>query len=129
MLLLLRIIRYVKGIGHSRGYGIQSPFAYNFIKALRENKASGNKTESLINHITATYGERVIIADATEAIHMHVNGNTVLVVKGIYQTKQTYNYWHDLCESKRVTASFDLYYLGVAFFEQGLSKKNYIVNC
>ena len=123
-------IRYIKAIGHSRGFGIQSPFAYNFIKDLRSVKKSKTKSESIINHIKRKYGERVIIADASAAMTEagRANEQTILVVKGIYKNKQSHRVWQTLCKEKKATVTFDLYHLGIIFFEQGLSKKNYIAN-
>lgn len=138
-MILRRIIRWINGIGHLQGFGVQSPFAYGFVSMLHKERHSLNKkdkTESIVRLIIKTYeasGKNIQVMDITDydttgqALNA-LSPNTLLVLKNPYRNKSTYFRWKEIIADRRVTISFDLYHVGVVSINKGLSKHNYIVN-
>lgn len=130
-MLWLRIKRRLKGIGHSRGFGVQSPFAYNFVTTLRKDiMHSHDKKASTLQWFERNYGDNLVVAKANIALQKveEMTDSTVLLVDGIYDSLENYQCWKSLCADNRLTATFDILYFGVAFAVKGLYKKDYIIN-
>ena len=62
-----------------------------------------------------------------EALRNVVNTNSFLGVDNIYRNAETRAFWQQIVADERVSFSFDLYYLGIAFFDKR-PKQNYIIN-
>lgn len=58
----------------------------------------------------------------------HVNGRSCIIVGNIYQSKEKKEWWKQLTEDDRVRLTFDLYDIGLVFFDEKRIKQNYIVN-
>lgn len=138
-MILRRIIRWINGIGHLQGFGVQSPFAYGFVSMLHKERHSLNKkdkTEGIVRLIIKTYeasGKNIQVMDITD---FDTTGQTLdalqteelLILKNPYRNKSTYFRWKEIMADSRVTVSFDLYHVGVISVNKGLCIHNYIVN-
>ena len=118
-------LRYLKGIGHSRGFGIQSPFAYDFVMTLRNGKKQGLGT---IECIKSMYDDKLLTADILDKEAYQTQADAVLALENIYRDRQSLMQWRKVCGIKEATATFDLGKIGIVFFTKGLQKRNYIVN-
>ncbi len=49
------------------------------------------------------------------------------MVDNIKQTAEAKAFWQEIVDDERVSFSFDLYYIGIAFFDKR-PKQNYIIN-
>jgi len=49
----------------------------------------------------------------------------ILIVEGIYKNESTYKFWKRIEADVRVRVTFDLYYLGIVFFDTSLYKRSY----
>ena len=54
-----------------------------------------------------------------------VKGDTVMVISGIYSSKKNREEWKKVCAHPVVTVTFDLYSLGIVFFNPKLHRKTY----
>ena len=58
----------------------------------------------------------------------HMESSGMLVVLYIHQSRKAYDYWKFLISDKRCFVSFDLYDIGVIFFDSKMYKRNYCCN-
>ena len=126
-------IRYIKGIGHGRGFGVQSPFAYEFARMLRHGKRrQGNLTveETIIKKITDYFYDDVIVMSIADAENYPWDKaeKDVIIVRGIYDNEDSLDRWKRICISPTVRMTFDLRHVGVVVNRRGLYKKDYIIN-
>ena len=126
-------IRYLKGIGHGKGFGVQSPFAYEFVRMLRYGKRRmDNLTveETIIKKITDYFYDDVIVMSVsdTERYHWDKSEKDVIIVTGIYDDDDSLDRWKRICISPTVRMTFDLRYVGVVVNRRGLYKNDYIIN-
>lgn len=63
-----------------------------------------------------------------ESVMACADSRTVLVVEDICTNDMARRMWRRVVESEAVSVSYDLYYLGVAFFDTKRHKTNYKVN-
>lgn len=54
--------------------------------------------------------------------------HSIMVVEGIKRNRQARRIWRQVRDDERVGVTFDLYNVGVAFFDKRRYKQNYIVN-
>lgn len=199
MNLLKRYIIWLRRMPHSRGFGVQSPSAYRFIRyvvsehypyyAYAELRNRHKAVDWLVrkrmelyfriaNFRQSTeflyYGGEDIVADdcdmvgllksyvgggcrktvvATTALGMlptvidtmlispvgqceeilgealrRCDSSSMLLVEDIATNPVARRMWHRLVGDSRVSVTFDMYYVGVAFFDTDRFKTNYIVN-
>lgn len=181
---------WLRRIGHCRGFGIQSPGAYSFVRyvvnehypyyayeRLRKDLPGhwldhkmgrlllrlanywqprcvvGLDDDLLWQYVHAgckrtlradvmspgregqgagsghTDGRRIVFGDAGKGLHGDLSdGQTMLVVRDIGTKKPARRLWQQILSDERATATFDLYWCGIAFFDSGRTKQNYIVN-
>ena len=138
-MLIRRLIRKIKGIGHRWGFGVQSPFAYQFTKMLfskPRRRYSRNTSKNIITRIqqwqeSNHYNTVVTDIDERSKIENSIDNmddDTLLIIRGIYRDKSSYRYWKELLLREKIRISFDIYYVGVISIRHGLSKHNYIIN-
>ena len=53
---------------------------------------------------------------------------SMLVIYGIGYSKENINLWHNIIEHPSSGISFDLYHVGILFFDQSKNKQDYLVN-
>lgn len=59
---------------------------------------------------------------------LSVSERSCIIVGNIYQSKEKKEWWKQLKEDERVRLTFDLYDIGLVFFDKKRIKQNYIVN-
>ncbi len=189
MNMLKRYIVWLRRMSHSRGFGVQSPSAYRFIRyvlcehypyygyaELRREYPSlpwlvrkrmelyfrianyrqanclisnGDDTPLLMSYVgrgcrrTRIVAEmerkegrveiaRVCPKEGSEALLDrlldYTDSNSIIVIEDIAEDKTAQRMWQRLLDSKKVSVSYDLYWVGVAFFDIERYKTNYIVN-
>ncbi len=188
-----RYLHWLRRIKYCRGFGVQSPSAYRFIRyvinehypyyAYDELRKELPRLDSLTrkrmelyfrvanfrqaslwldfcerNDVIATYvgrgchatqvrritDLRQITADdrievlricptagseaVLEAALQQADDRTLFVIEDIGYNDTAKRMWHTLLESDITSVSYDLYYLGIAFFDRKRYKANYVVN-
>ena len=69
--------------------------------------------------------EMILLARADEKAMTHLDEGTMLVLKNLRKEK---DFWKRIKEDNRVTVTFDLYDVGVAFAKKRLNKQHYKIN-
>lgn len=188
-----RYLHWLRRIKYCRGFGVQSPSAYRFIRyvinehypyyAYDELRKELPRLDSLTrkrmelyfrvanfrqaslwldfcerNDVIATYVGRgchvtlvrritdlqQITADARievlricptagseavlEAALQQTDDHTLFIIEDIGYNDTAKRMWQKLLESDLTSVSYDLYYLGIAFFDRKRYKANYVVN-
>lgn len=188
-----RYLHWLRRIKYCRGFGVQSPSAYRFIRyvinehypyyAYDELRKELPRLDSLTrkrmelyfrvanfrqaslwldfcerNDVIATYVGRgchatqvrritdlqQIIADdrievlricpsagceaLLEAALQKTDDHTLFIIEDIGYNDTAKRMWQKLLESDITSVSYDLYYLGIAFFDRKRYKANYVVN-
>lgn len=188
-----RYLHWLRRIKYCRGFGVQSPSAYRFIRyvinehypyyAYDELRKEMPRLDSLTrkrmelyfrvanfrqaslwldfcerNDVIATYVAqgchatqvrritdlRQITADdrievlricptagseaVLEAALQKTDDHTLFIIEDIGYNDTAKRLWQTLLESDITSVSYDLYYLGIAFFDRKRYKNNYIVN-
>ena len=154
---------------HSRGFGIQSPWAYSFVRYVvnehwpyyayeqLNDETQGPIAKKLLqlylrlanfrqkdswtivtadrNHSWEAAVRRYLLAGCREAdcrIAEPVAAETLtsgmVVVEGIGWKRRQRSLWQQLIADNHASVSFDLYYCGIVFFDQQLTKRQYVVN-
>lgn len=188
-----RYLHWLRRIKYCRGFGVQSPSAYRFIRyvinehypyyAYDELRKELTRLDSLTrkrmelyfrvanfrqaslwldfcecNDVIATYvgrgchatqvrritDLRQITADdrievlricptagseaVLEAALQQADDHTLFIIEDIGYNDTAKRMWQKLLESDITSVSYDLYYLGIAFFDRKRYKANYVVN-
>lgn len=146
MLLFTNPYIWLRRIRHRKGYGVHSPFAFDFIKqVLEEHDAYYAYSEMdsrlkwwqhfryrrhqhllfrLRNFWTADKGE-ILVESAGDAEQVQMHEGLMLVLTDIHRYRGE---WKQVRRSPQVTVTFDLYDIGIAFCLARLNKQDYIVN-
>lgn len=189
MNIIKRYFVWLCRMSHSRGFGVQSPSAYRFIRyVLCEHYPYYAYDELRLKHVSLSWLERkrmelyfrmanfrqadvwidngkdselleeyarqgcrktrvargignsqgvvqiarVCPVDGCEGLLEellnHTDRNSIIAVEDISESHVAQRLWRRLVNSSQVSVSYDLYYLGVAFFDTERFKNNYIVN-
>lgn len=75
-------------------------------------------------HIAHTNAYEEVFEKALE----HVGRKSLFVIEGIHDNKNKFSWWERIVEDKRTGITFDLYELGLIFFDLDKNKQHYIVN-
>lgn len=67
-------------------------------------------------------------AQVLEKIFPHVGEKTLCVIEGIHDNNAKRKWWMQVVADKRTGITFDLYDLGLVFFDHGMNKQHYVVN-
>ncbi len=62
-----------------------------------------------------------------ERLRTSVNAQSFVIVDDIKRNAETRAFWQQIVDDERVSFSFDLYHIGIAFFDKR-PKQNYIIN-
>ena len=87
-----------------------------------QQPVSGDKIEVL--RICPIAGCESLLAAALK----QADDRTLFVIEDIGYNDTAKRMWHTLLESDITSVSYDLYYLGIAFFDRKCYKANYVVN-
>lgn len=66
--------------------------------------------------------------DIFEKVSSKITEKSLLIIEGIHQTKEKKGYWKKLIKDSRCGITFDLYDMGLIFFDLSKNKQHYIVN-
>lgn len=66
---------------------------------------------------------RIYINEAMQ----HIHSDTIFFIEGIRANKEMRLLWEELCSQEKVAVTFDLYSVGIVFFNKRLYKQNYVV--
>ena len=70
----------------------------------------------------------VLVEDVFRICLVRVTQQSVFVIRGIHYSKAMKNLWERLKTDDRVGITFDLYDVGILFFDKTKIKQHYIVN-
>ena len=62
-----------------------------------------------------------------ERLRTSINAESFVIVDDIKRNAETRAFWQQIVDDERVSFSFDLYHIGIAFFDKR-PKQNYIIN-
>lgn len=114
----------------SRGFGIQSPFAYGFVTGVVRDKSKHTSYEKLSLESCHSPGERRLqkfYCRLLEFLNEDYSVDALYVIEGIHASRDSYKTWCDIVKSDKVGVSFDLFDCGVLFFDKKMDKRNYKV--
>ena len=146
-----RIIDYFSRIGKSRGFGIQSPWAYSFVTDVimerlpyyayeridKEYRTTRErKHEKLMLRIrNFCHKGEVIIFDISNAsyadivaVTLRIKEHDALVVENIYASDEVYKKWLLLRDTEAIGITFDLYSMAICFSRDSKYKQHYKLN-
>ncbi|MGL5273104.1 MAG: hypothetical protein ACRC8J_06435 [Phocaeicola sp.] len=66
--------------------------------------------------------------EAFELALPYVTTNSLFIVGGIHDSKEKRRWWREIQKDKRVGITFDLYDVGLVFFDMGRHKQHYVIN-
>lgn len=138
---------WLKRLPHRKGYGVHSPFAYNFLRDVVyershyyayediERHLEGNwwqrlcqrKRERLLFRLRNWCGERPFIhaAQWSPEVGKRLSPDAMLVLDNLQDNLTA---WEMIKKDARTRVTFDLYDMGIALFTPTLNKQDYIVN-
>lgn len=94
-------------------------------KALREACQYGSRGVTMLPRGTSGVADMVFVEGRDEEALAHVGEGTMLVLKDKDKCRK---FWKRIKEDDRVTVTFDLYDVGIAFARKDLNRQHYIVN-
>lgn len=63
-----------------------------------------------------------------EEMLLHTTERTLVVIEGIHDTRAKREWWHRVVADERTGITFDLYEVGLVFFDHTKNKQHYVVN-
>ncbi|MBO7602331.1 MAG: hypothetical protein J6S94_04795 [Bacteroidaceae bacterium] len=143
---------WLKRFRHRKGYGVHSPFAYDFItrviygklskaerRALQvssKNRKESRKVMALLQKLEKEASSLVYVNQA-DPIYINnvyeekaekMGARDMMVIYGIYLNKDMKQVWQKLVVDDRSGITFDLYDVGIILFDKKITKQDYIVN-
>ena len=70
-------------------------------------------------------GDSPAYASVVEQALEHVSSSSVIIVDGIHRTREKEEWWHGVKQNDAVAVTFDLYSMGVLFFDKSYKKQHY----
>lgn len=178
MMLFQNPVIWFRRVRHRKGYGVHSPFAFNFVTGVLYNRDMYYAYETIDRGLrwwqrgrvrslhrlalrlsdyrrpgtlychgidgrlaeACRYGCRglkvlpdgsmetadmIFVSGADERALLHVGEGSMLVVKDMHRCR---SFWRCIREDERITVTFDLYDVGIAFARRDLNKQHYIIN-
>ena len=139
---------WLKRFRHRKGYGVHSPFAFDFItrviygKSYPEGRRSFNgsepkKVKKLLARLEKEASLLVYVNKPDDPIYINKVYNDsvgkmpqdgMFVVYGIYENNGMRQLWQQLLSDTRSGITFDLYEIGIILFDKKITKQDYIVN-
>lgn len=69
-----------------------------------------------------------ILRRAIKKALLHIHARSVVIVGGIHYSSSMKRVWNELKENKLAIITFDLYDLGIVFFDHNKNKQHYTIN-
>lgn len=116
--------------GASHGFGIQSPFAFQFVMEVVRDRRKYEGYDSLEVQYGLT-GQAVRLQKFYYRLLRYLERKdglgSVIIVEGIHRNGERQKIWREIIASENVGVSFDLYDCGVVFLDSKVHKRNYKV--
>ena len=145
---MFRIIEYICRMPRTRGFGVQSPTAYAFLRRVVKEKGflakcasvdeypySDLPRERLLYRLRCAYPYVVVLSYGewsapmlADSVLGRCDSDTVLVLLDINQDKQSSEEWRQLVADKRCFQVFDMLDIGVVFLDPTKPKQFFKVN-
>lgn len=143
---------YFSRIGKSRGFGIQSPWAFRFVTEVvgerlpyyayedidREYKKHGErKFQKLLLRVrNSVYPDRVVVVDdinmltdeALNAVVAECGRKGAIIVRSIMSNNDNRQKWETLKSNEKIGITFDLYDFAICFVDREIYKQHYKLN-
>lgn len=100
-------------------------FAENHMEDLKKSLAILNKVDFVLFNASSDYEQRL---DDFKSCLSVIHSGTVFVMKYIHNSPEMEKIWNIAKNHNEVTASIDLYYIGILLFRQDVEKRNYIIS-
>ncbi len=146
--MIRRFIEYLRRMPRTRGFGVQSPTAYTFLRHvvkesgfLRTHTAQVNYPygashgERLLYRLQVSYPQVFIIKQEqwsklqlADTLLDKCGSDTVLVLQDINCNRLTAAMWRQIVEDNRCFQVFDMVDIGVVFFDSTKPKQLFKVN-
>ena len=143
-----RFVEYICRMPRTRGFGVQSPTAYAFLRRVVKEKGflancsavdvypyGASQRERLLYRLRCAYPNVVVMPYAEWSAPMLADSvlggrdsDTVLVLLDINQDRQSREEWRRLVADKRCFQVFDMLNLGVVFLDPTKPKQFFKVN-
>ena len=117
MYYLERLWIWITRLACCRGFGIQSPSAYSFVRYV-------------VNEHYPYYAYADLAASFPQLGRRErkFNQKSILVVEGIGCSHHARQLWQKLRHDSRTGVTFDLHYCGLVFFDTARPKQHYVIN-
>lgn len=144
------IAEYIRRMGKSKGFGIQSPWAYSFVTEVigerlpyyayeeidrRYKTRKQRKRQRLYHRIcNHAYGHRVYITDIRHSdetllqLCRMAKEKGVVIIENIYRDSESKKRWESIRDNELVGITFDLYDFAICFLDRKIHKQHYKLN-
>lgn len=117
----------------SRGYGVQSPWAYRFLREVIMAKEGRDRALPFTERLERRCGKVTVVSPATAAEELDAILGTarppeVLLLRDIHRSRAAHRLWQQLISDARTGVAFDCFDFGLLFFDRKLYKRRYKVN-
>lgn len=126
---LSRLLR----VPRSRGFGVQSPWAYRFLREVLMAREGSDRQLPFAERLRRRCRHVWTIdasasPDEIDAILSTAQPPEVLLVSGIKRSRTARRFWRQLLCAPRIGVAFDCFDFGLLFFDRKLHKRVYRVN-
>lgn len=128
---LARLVRKPR----SRGFGVQSPWAYRFVRTVAMGREGGRGVMAFLGRLRAFCPKgqllTVTLPTSSETLEVLLTASgeqSALAVLGIHGSREAKTQWQQLLADERTGVSFDLFDCGVVFFDRKMFKRTYKIN-
>ena len=139
--LLFRLVNYCRPqtlleVGNGNGASISYMKAARTSMVAKSLEGTQKETMAQIDEVCKEWstldfvhiGPTPFYKETLQKVLPLANGRTCVVIGGIYDTPEKKAWWKEVIEDERVRISYDLYDVGLLFFEKNRYKQHYIIN-
>lgn len=142
---------YLRRMGKAHGFGIQSPWAYSFVKDVItetlpyyiyeeiDAKAKSHKDakyQKLFHRLrNYAHDDKFVMCSLSELESdsilrefQSLGSRGIVVIEGINESPLMHKKWEDIRDSECVGITFDLYDMAICFAPNGMYKQHYLLN-
>lgn len=148
---MISLLDYLSRIGKSKGFGIQSPWAYSFVKDVITEKLpyykydeidkqykdkKTRKRQKLYFRVSNYLHNKnlLIIKLSSHSLNdiipicNELGSEGVIILEDIYASEESKAKWFELRDSNYIGITFDLYFCAICFMPNGMYKQHYKLN-
>jgi hypothetical protein len=110
-------------------HGVHSPFVFSFIEDVLRDKGQ-NPLEEKVTVYFSKYRKTVIDALSNKGqyeLPTQLTGDSIVIVKNIYQDPQHATAWEQLIADPSVRMSINLFFIGLLFFKEDFKAKQHFI--